>query len=173
MKTHGARRLRGSSRSASAVRVVIGTVRIRPCLGGPNTPRMMQPRYAADSRHVVFLSEQTGFRHVHVLDPLYESQRPLTPQMALSCGEPSLAEQVLREGLLLAPGDPGLHHDLAISLRESGDPELALTSMKRAAGLAPDRADILNNLGGLHERLGQLDEALGAYRRASGDAACQ
>ncbi|MCR9247751.1 MAG: prolyl oligopeptidase family serine peptidase [bacterium] len=46
--------------------------------GGPNTPGMMQPRYSADSRHIVFLSEQTGFRHVHVLDPLYQSQRPLT-----------------------------------------------------------------------------------------------
>ena len=46
--------------------------------GGPNTPRMMQPQYLADSRRIVFLSEQTGFRHVHVLDPLYESQRPLT-----------------------------------------------------------------------------------------------
>ncbi|MEC8252333.1 MAG: prolyl oligopeptidase family serine peptidase [Planctomycetota bacterium] len=46
--------------------------------GGPNTPRMMQPRYCADSRHIVYLSEQSGFRHVHVLDPLYETQRPLT-----------------------------------------------------------------------------------------------
>ncbi|MFN3241458.1 MAG: prolyl oligopeptidase family serine peptidase [Planctomycetota bacterium] len=46
--------------------------------GGPNTPRMMQPQYCADSRHIVYLSEQTGFRHVHVLDPLYQSTRPLT-----------------------------------------------------------------------------------------------
>ncbi|MCK5942440.1 MAG: S9 family peptidase, partial [Planctomycetes bacterium] len=46
--------------------------------GGPNTPGMMQPRYCADSRRIVFLSEQTGFRHVHVLDPVYQSQRPLT-----------------------------------------------------------------------------------------------
>lgn len=46
--------------------------------GGPNTPRMMQPQYCADSRHIVYLSEQTGFRHVHVLDPVYQSQRPLT-----------------------------------------------------------------------------------------------
>lgn len=46
--------------------------------GGPNTPRMMEPQYLADSRRIIFLSEQTGFRHVHLLDPLYESQRPLT-----------------------------------------------------------------------------------------------
>lgn len=47
--------------------------------GGPTTPYMMEPRYLWDSRRVVFLSEQTGFRHVHVLDPVYESQVPIAP----------------------------------------------------------------------------------------------
>ncbi|MFO1055279.1 MAG: prolyl oligopeptidase family serine peptidase [Planctomycetota bacterium] len=46
--------------------------------GGPNTPGMTSPRYLADSRHILFLSEQSGFRHLHVLDPIYESQRQLT-----------------------------------------------------------------------------------------------
>lgn len=46
--------------------------------GGPNTPRMVSPDWAADSKHVVFVSEQTGFRHVHVLDTLYQSVRQLT-----------------------------------------------------------------------------------------------
>ncbi len=46
--------------------------------GGPTTPRMVSPDWAADSRHVVFISEQTGFRHVHVLDTLYQSVRQLT-----------------------------------------------------------------------------------------------
>lgn len=46
--------------------------------GGPNTPRMVSPDWAADSRHVVFISEQTGFRHAHVLDTLYQSVRQLT-----------------------------------------------------------------------------------------------
>ena len=46
--------------------------------GGPNTPGMVAPRYLADSRHVLFLSEQSGFRHLHVLDPAYESQQQLT-----------------------------------------------------------------------------------------------
>ncbi len=46
--------------------------------GGPNTPRMIQPMYLADSRRLVFLTEQSGFRHVHVLDPLYESLNQLT-----------------------------------------------------------------------------------------------
>lgn len=46
--------------------------------GGPNTPRMMELYYLADNHHIAYLSEQTGFRHLQVLDPLYESIRPLT-----------------------------------------------------------------------------------------------
>jgi len=46
--------------------------------GGPNTPRMMQLYYLADNQRLVYLSEQTGFRHLHRLDPLYESFKPLT-----------------------------------------------------------------------------------------------
>ena len=46
--------------------------------GGPNTPRMVSPNWASDSRHIVFVSEQTGFRHVHLLDTLYQSVRQLT-----------------------------------------------------------------------------------------------
>ncbi len=46
--------------------------------GGPTTPRMIQPRYLGDSRRMVMLTEQTGFRQLHVLDPVYESLEPLT-----------------------------------------------------------------------------------------------
>ncbi len=46
--------------------------------GGPNTPRMVSPDWAADNQQVVFISEQSGFRHVHVLDTLYQSVRQLT-----------------------------------------------------------------------------------------------
>ena len=46
--------------------------------GGPNTPRMISPDWAWDSQQIVFVSEQSGFRHVHLLDPLYESVKQLT-----------------------------------------------------------------------------------------------
>ncbi len=46
--------------------------------GGPNTPRMVSPDWAWDSQQIVFVSEQSGFRQVHLLDPLYESVRQLT-----------------------------------------------------------------------------------------------
>ena len=41
--------------------------------GGPTTPRMIEPFYLADSRRIVYLSEESGFRHLHVLDPVYGS----------------------------------------------------------------------------------------------------
>ena len=46
--------------------------------GGPNTPRMMRPYYLPDSRRIIFLSEQSGFRQLHLLDPLYEASEQLT-----------------------------------------------------------------------------------------------
>ena len=46
--------------------------------GGPTTPRMIQPRYLGDSRRIVMLTEQSGFRQLHVLDPVYEALEPLT-----------------------------------------------------------------------------------------------
>lgn len=46
--------------------------------GGPNTPRMVSPDWSFDSKHIVFVSELSGFRHVHKLDPLYESVQQVT-----------------------------------------------------------------------------------------------
>ncbi|UCE47008.1 MAG: S9 family peptidase, partial [Phycisphaerales bacterium] len=46
--------------------------------GGPTTPRMIRPYYLADNRRIVYMSEKTGFRQLHVLDPVYESDIPLT-----------------------------------------------------------------------------------------------
>jgi len=46
--------------------------------GGPTTPRMIQPYYLADNRRIVYMSEKTGFQQLHVLDPTYESDMPLT-----------------------------------------------------------------------------------------------
>ena len=46
--------------------------------GGPNTPRMIQPRYLPDSRHLVFIAELSGFRHLHILDPVYEQLQQIT-----------------------------------------------------------------------------------------------
>lgn len=46
--------------------------------GGPNTPNMIRPQFLADHRRLVMVTEQSGFRHLHVLDPLYEQIEQLT-----------------------------------------------------------------------------------------------
>jgi dipeptidyl aminopeptidase/acylaminoacyl peptidase len=46
--------------------------------GGPNTPGMIEPRFLDDNRRVVLITEQSGFRHLHILDPLYESLEQVT-----------------------------------------------------------------------------------------------
>jgi dipeptidyl aminopeptidase/acylaminoacyl peptidase len=46
--------------------------------GGPTTPNMIRPEYLADSRRMIFLTEQAGFRHLFVLDPVYESLEQFT-----------------------------------------------------------------------------------------------
>ncbi len=46
--------------------------------GGPNTPSLIEPRYLADNRRIVFLAEKSGYRHLHRLDPLYQAVDQLT-----------------------------------------------------------------------------------------------
>lgn len=46
--------------------------------GGPNTPRMIHPQYLPDSRRLTFITELSGFRHLHLLDPVYEQLDQLT-----------------------------------------------------------------------------------------------
>ncbi|MEC9094552.1 MAG: prolyl oligopeptidase family serine peptidase [Planctomycetota bacterium] len=46
--------------------------------GGPNTPRMIQPRFLKDTTQIIFVSEQSGFRHLHQLDTTYQTVAPLT-----------------------------------------------------------------------------------------------
>jgi dienelactone hydrolase len=46
--------------------------------GGPNTPRLIRPMYLADSRRMLFITELSGFRQLHVLDPIYEQLEPIT-----------------------------------------------------------------------------------------------
>lgn len=46
--------------------------------GGPNTPRMIEPQFLANNNHIAFVGEQSGFRHLHVLDTVYQTVNPLT-----------------------------------------------------------------------------------------------
>ncbi|HEB60928.1 MAG TPA: S9 family peptidase, partial [Phycisphaeraceae bacterium] len=46
--------------------------------GGPTTPDMIRPQYLDDNKRLVFVTEISGFRHLHVLDPTYEQLDQLT-----------------------------------------------------------------------------------------------
>lgn len=46
--------------------------------GGPNTPGMIQPQYLPDSRRMAFITELSGFRQLHLLDPRYQQLTQLT-----------------------------------------------------------------------------------------------
>lgn len=46
--------------------------------GGPNTPGMMYPYYLADNHRITLITELSGFRHLHILDPLYEQLDQIT-----------------------------------------------------------------------------------------------
>lgn len=46
--------------------------------GGPNTPGLVQPLYLPDSRRMVFITELSGFRQLHMLEPRYEQLTQVT-----------------------------------------------------------------------------------------------
>lgn len=46
--------------------------------GGPTTPGMVQPLYLPDSRRMVFITELSGYRQLHLLDPRYEQLTQVT-----------------------------------------------------------------------------------------------
>lgn len=46
--------------------------------GGPTTPPMMDPEFLWDSRRIAFLAELSGYRQIHVLDPVDEHLEQLT-----------------------------------------------------------------------------------------------
>ena len=60
-------------------------------------------------------------------------------------------------------------YDRAIELEEQGNAVGALSLLWEASGLAPRDADMQNRLGEALERIGALDAAVDAYRRALGD----
>jgi tetratricopeptide (TPR) repeat protein len=73
-------------------------------------------------------------------------------------------ESKARELLSLHPNAAGVWQVLGLALTSQGKD--ALQALKMAAQLLPNDAGVHNNLGNALGRLGQLDEAVGSYRRA-------
>ena len=81
-------------------------------------------------------------------------------------GEEGRAEDLLREGLALDEGNAALHHALGLSMVRSGQPEAALTELRRAAELAPDNPRFVYVLGIALNSMDQQAEALRVLRDA-------
>jgi dipeptidyl-peptidase 4 len=87
--------------------------------GGPNTPRMIMPQYLPDSRRLVFLTELSGYRQLHVLDPVYEQLTQLTEgQFEVYPFE--ISEDHDRLFVTSTRGDPTQRHVFIVNL-ESGE----------------------------------------------------
>ncbi len=131
--------------------------------GGPNTPSMMQPEYLADNRRIVMLTEQTGFRQLHVLDPVYQSMQQLTG------GNFEVLPQELskdRKSIFVVANkdNPARNHVYKVDL-ETGDME-QLTGddgVYSAVAVSPDGSAVLGN----YVTYGRLSE----LRLAKGDEA--
>lgn len=80
-----------------------------------------------------------------------------------------LAVALSGPGSLFAQGSASARqiYDRAVELQARGDHPAALALLWEAAALAPDDADVQNGLGEALDRLGALDAAIEAFRRAA------
>ncbi|MCE7973521.1 MAG: S9 family peptidase [Leptolyngbya sp. PLA1] len=102
--------------------------------GGPNTPGMVRPLYLPDSRRMVFITELSGFRQLHLLDPRYEQLTQVTS------GQYELYPfHITRDNTSLfattTEGDPNQEQVCRIDLNT-----LAVTRLTGAAGVHSDVA---------------------------------
>ena len=81
-------------------------------------------------------------------------------------GELDYAEQACRNLLSQMNDDADLFALLGMVLIQKGDPEGSIVYLENAAALQPDAVRMRNNLGIAFKRVGRLQEAEAAYRRA-------
>ncbi|QCG93004.1 tetratricopeptide repeat protein (plasmid) [Azospirillum sp. TSA2s] len=89
----------------------------------------------------------------------------------LLCGQGGPRSQAqamaaLARTVLLTPGDPDVHHDLAIARKQAVRLDEAAAGQRRALALRPDFAAAWMTLGNVLTELGERDHALAAYRRS-------
>lgn len=106
----------------------------------------------------------TGDDRAEVPPPVLTMYEQATAVMA--AGDFVDAELRLKEFLLLYPGYPGAHVNLAIIHATNGDAAAARDQIDAALALNPDFAPALNQLGMLLRRNGNFLEAEAAYLKA-------
>jgi dipeptidyl aminopeptidase/acylaminoacyl peptidase len=102
--------------------------------GGPNTPRMIEPQYLPDSKRMVFITELSGFRQLHVLDPVYEQLTQLT-HGKFEVYPFDISEDHARIFALATKDDPAQQHVFSVDV-ESGE----LTRLSPRDGFYDDAA---------------------------------
>lgn len=111
--------------------------------GGPNTPGMVMPQYLPDSRRMVFITELSGFRQLHLLDPAYEELTQLT-QGRYEVYPFDISEDHTTLFVTATKDDPAQEHVFSIDL-ESGE-MTALTSdegVYSSVGVSDDGGHVL------------------------------
>lgn len=92
-------------------------------------------------------------------------------QVLLEAGKPDEARTLLVDVAERHPDDPVAAYNLGQLLLAQGDAAGALTEFQRSSELSPD-PDAFQGIGNALVSLGRLDEAVGAYERATAIAPC-
>ncbi len=86
--------------------------------------------------------------------------------LALQCGDPATAVELLRRAVKYGANEPDTHMLLGRALKGIGELDAAIESYLRAIELAPDWVDAYINLGIAFRMQNRLGEAVLAYRQA-------
>lgn len=86
-------------------------------------------------------------------------------QRAIAKGKNDLAKKCYLKALTLRPNMPNLHYGLATVCYLENDLETAADHFTEVTRLDPLRAGAFINLGAVYNKLGQLDNAIGALRK--------
>lgn len=125
--------------------------------GGPTTPRMIIPQYLADNRRLVFLTEISGYRQLHVLDPTYERLTQLTDG-PFEVYPFDISEDHARLFVTSTKGDPTQRHIFIV------DPESGEMAQRSHEGGVYERAAISDDgsmVLALHADFGHPRELVG------------
>ncbi|HMN97019.1 MAG TPA: prolyl oligopeptidase family serine peptidase [Phycisphaerales bacterium] len=122
--------------------------------GGPNTPRLIEPQYLDDSRRLVFITELSGFRQLHVLDPIYENLEPLT-RGRFEVYPFAMSKDHRRIYALSTKDDPAQQHVFAIDVEDGSMARLTTREgFHDGAAVSEDGLRVL----ALHSDFGSLRE---------------
>jgi tetratricopeptide (TPR) repeat protein len=103
------------------------------------------------------------------LDPRFTAAHINLGNALMAQGRRVQAAAALREALKIEPDNLTAHTNLGEALTELGDPDLleeAEAHARRAAELAPQSPEVLENLGHVQGRQGRLNEAIESYKQA-------